>query len=41
MPPAFKDRPALTALLDADGALQTRPFRDGLEAFYAAMLVNY
>jgi 16S rRNA (cytosine967-C5)-methyltransferase len=40
-PPAFTGHSALAALVDADGALQTRPFRDGLEAFYAAMLVNY
>ena len=35
---AFAGRPDLEALLDADGALKTLPFRDGLEAFYAATL---
>jgi 16S rRNA (cytosine967-C5)-methyltransferase len=39
-PPAFSGNPALAALLDADGALETLPFRDGLEAFYAASLVR-
>jgi 16S rRNA (cytosine967-C5)-methyltransferase len=34
------DRAELAPLLDADGALKTLPFRDGLEAFYAAMLVR-
>jgi 16S rRNA (cytosine967-C5)-methyltransferase len=37
-PPSFDARPDLAALLDADGALKTLPFRDGLEAFYAAAL---
>ena len=40
MPRAFLDRPELSALLDATGALKTLPFRDGLEAFYAATLVR-
>ena len=35
---AFAGRPDLEELLDADGALKTLPFRDGLEAFYAATL---
>ena len=39
-PPGFRDRPELAALLDADGALKTLPFRDGLEAFYATWLVR-
>ena len=39
-PTAFERRPDLAALLDEDGALKTLPFRDGLEAFYAAMLVR-
>lgn len=38
VPPAFEHRPELRALLDAHGALHTLPFRDGLEAFYAASL---
>ena len=38
--PPSSNRPDLAALLDADGALKTLPFRDGLEAFYAAMLVR-
>ena len=37
-PAAFRDRADLAGLLDADGALQTLPFRDELEAFYAAEL---
>jgi 16S rRNA (cytosine967-C5)-methyltransferase len=37
-PAAFTARAELAALLDADGALKTLPFRDGLEAFYAASL---
>jgi 16S rRNA (cytosine967-C5)-methyltransferase len=37
-PPSFRQRPDLAALLDPDGALKTLPFRDGLEAFYAAAL---
>jgi 16S rRNA (cytosine967-C5)-methyltransferase len=39
-PGAFKQRPELSALLDDDGSLKTLPFRDGLEAFYAACLVK-
>lgn len=39
-PSVFADRPELAALLDADGALKTLPYRDGLEAFYAALLVR-
>jgi 16S rRNA (cytosine967-C5)-methyltransferase len=39
-PPQFAERADLAALLDTDGALKTLPFRDGLEAFYAAMLVR-
>ena len=39
-PPPPWDRQELASLLDADGALKTLPFRDGLEAFYAAMLVR-
>ena len=39
-PPRFAARPELAALLDDHGALKTLPFRDGLEAFYAAMLVR-
>jgi 16S rRNA (cytosine967-C5)-methyltransferase len=38
-PARFEKDPALAALLDPDGALHTLPFRDGLEAFYAACLV--
>jgi 16S rRNA (cytosine967-C5)-methyltransferase len=38
VPRPFDSRPALRALLDADGALRTLPFRDGLEAFYAVSL---
>jgi 16S rRNA (cytosine967-C5)-methyltransferase len=37
-PPAFTSRPELAALVDGTGALRTLPFRDGLEAFYAATL---
>jgi 16S rRNA (cytosine967-C5)-methyltransferase len=40
VPPRFVERADLAALLDADGALKTLPYRDGLEAFYAAMLVR-
>ncbi len=36
----FDSRPDLAALLDAEGSLKTLPFRDGLEAFYAAMLIR-
>ena len=39
-PPAPWNRPELAALLDAEGALKTLPFRDGLEAFYAAVMVR-
>jgi 16S rRNA (cytosine967-C5)-methyltransferase len=39
VPPAFAQRPDLSAMLDADGAFRTRPFRDDLEAFYAASLL--
>ena len=39
-PAQFDQRPELAALLDGQGALKTLPFRDGLEAFYAAMLVR-
>ncbi len=39
-PALFERRPELAALLDHEGALKTLPFRDGLEAFYAAMLVR-
>jgi len=39
-PAAFAERPELAALLDQDGALRTLPFRDGLEAFYAAALMR-
>jgi 16S rRNA (cytosine967-C5)-methyltransferase len=39
-PGSFLERPELAQLLDADGALKTLPFRDGLEAFYAARLVR-
>jgi 16S rRNA (cytosine967-C5)-methyltransferase len=39
-PALFAGRPELAALLDDRGALKTLPFRDGLEAFYAAMLVR-
>jgi 16S rRNA (cytosine967-C5)-methyltransferase len=39
-PAPFVDRPELAALLDEEGSLKTLPFRDELEAFYAAMLVR-
>jgi 16S rRNA (cytosine967-C5)-methyltransferase len=39
-PDWFTRRPELAALLDANGALKTLPFRDRLEAFYAAYLLN-
>jgi 16S rRNA (cytosine967-C5)-methyltransferase len=39
-PALFAVRPELAALLDSQGSLKTLPFRDGLEAFYAAMLVR-
>lgn len=38
--PAPFERPDLAALLDGEGALKTLPFRDGLEAFYAAALTK-
>jgi 16S rRNA (cytosine967-C5)-methyltransferase len=37
-PRAFAERRELAGLLDDTGALKTLPFRDGLEAFYAATL---
>ena len=37
-PSTFSARPELSALLDAEGAFKTLPFRDGLEAFFAAAL---
>jgi 16S rRNA (cytosine967-C5)-methyltransferase len=37
-PAAFASRPELAALLDDEGALKTLPFRDRLEAFFAASL---
>lgn len=39
-PALFDQRPELAALLDDEGALKTLPFRDGLEAFYAACLTK-
>jgi len=39
-PPAFAGRPEWAGLLDQSGALRTLPFRDGLEAFYAASLLR-
>ena len=39
-PTLFAERAELAALLDAEGALKTLPFRDGLEAFYAATLTR-
>lgn len=39
-PEAFTAKPELASLLDDDGALKTLPYRDGLEAFYAAALVR-
>jgi 16S rRNA (cytosine967-C5)-methyltransferase len=39
-PTLFEERPDLAALLDDEGSLKTLPFRDGLEAFYAAMLIR-
>jgi 16S rRNA (cytosine967-C5)-methyltransferase len=39
-PVPFEQRPELAALLDDEGALKTLPFRDGLEAFYAACLTK-
>jgi 16S rRNA (cytosine967-C5)-methyltransferase len=43
--PRFLQRPVDPALLprearDSDGALATLPYRDGLDAFYAAVLVR-
>jgi 16S rRNA (cytosine967-C5)-methyltransferase len=40
IPARFAERAELAALLDSEGALTTLPFRDGLEAFYAACLVR-
>ena len=40
-PDLFANRPDLAGLLDGSGALETLPFRDALEAFYAAYLLNY
>jgi 16S rRNA (cytosine967-C5)-methyltransferase len=37
-PASFRASPPLAGLLDPQGALKTLPFRDGLEAFYAAAL---
>lgn len=39
-PRTFQTNAALASLLDAEGALKTLPFRDGLEAFYAAWMVK-
>jgi 16S rRNA (cytosine967-C5)-methyltransferase len=39
-PSLFANRADLATLLDAKGALRTLPFRHGLEAFYAAYLLN-
>ena len=39
-PALFTQRPDLAALLDDQGSLRTLPFRDGLEAFYAACFVK-
>jgi 16S rRNA (cytosine967-C5)-methyltransferase len=39
-PAAFERRAELAALLDDEGSLKTLPFRDGLEAFYAACLTK-
>ena len=40
VPPArFEKDPTLASLLDPNGDLRTLPYRDGLEAFYAACLV--
>jgi hypothetical protein len=39
VPARFEKTPMLASLLDSDGDLRTLPFRDGLEAFYAACLV--
>jgi 16S rRNA (cytosine967-C5)-methyltransferase len=39
-PSAFSGDPRLLPLLDDSGALRTLPFRDSLEAFYAAMLTR-
>jgi 16S rRNA (cytosine967-C5)-methyltransferase len=40
-PTAFAARDELRGLLDATGSLRTLPFRDGLEAFYAAVLGKF
>ena len=37
-PAVFTERADLRALVDGHGAMKTLPFRDGLEAFYAATL---
>jgi 16S rRNA (cytosine967-C5)-methyltransferase len=37
-PALFQERSDLAALLDDEGSLKTLPFRDGLEAFFAASL---
>jgi len=39
-PERFERDPMLANLLDPEGALKTLPYRDGLEAFYAASLVR-
>jgi 16S rRNA (cytosine967-C5)-methyltransferase len=39
-PALFDRRPELATLLDDEGSLKTLPFRDELEAFYAAMLIR-
>lgn len=41
VPEGFQSDAALAGLLDAEGALKTLPFRDGLEAFYAVRMVKY
>jgi 16S rRNA (cytosine967-C5)-methyltransferase len=40
VPRTFADDPARRGLLDDEGALQTLPFRDQLEAFYAVRMVR-
>jgi 16S rRNA (cytosine967-C5)-methyltransferase len=40
VPSAFANASGLGGLLDAEGALKTLPFRDGLEAFYAVRLLR-
>ena len=39
-PHSFTQNPELAGLLDGEGSLKTLPFRDGLEAFYAACLIR-